>query len=209
MTWLVIALLLLVDPFWQVKPPMEWTDAELAQFLAESPWAQMSAVPGKAQVGKSAGLGQPIQVYLATAAPIAKALAERDRRAELRRPGVTKELADDPLSEERAVWFADNREKHVIVAARVGNNDAFTKEAETRRLEQDSAMDTGHGRVKLSAYFPPTSTDPHLYFAFPRELVSSTDKIVSFELYLPGAPGPYRVLQFKVKELLVDGKLEL
>ena len=73
MTWLVIALLLLVDPFWQVKPPMEWTDAELAQFLAESPWAQMSAVPGKAQVGKSAGFGQPIQVYLATAAPIAKA----------------------------------------------------------------------------------------------------------------------------------------
>jgi hypothetical protein len=209
MMWLVVALLLLVEPFWQVKPPMEWSDVELAQFLADSPWAQMSAQPGKAQVGKNAGSGQPIQVYLATAGPVVKAVAERDRRAELRRPGITKALADDPLSEERAVWFADNREKHIIVAARVGNNDAFSKEAETRRLEQDSAMDTGHGRVKLSAYFPPTSTDPHLYLAFLRELVSPTDKIVSFELYLPGAPGPYRTLQFMVKDLLVDGKLEM
>jgi len=209
MMWLVVALLLLVEPFWQSKPAMEWTDVELAQFLADSPWAQMSAQPGKAQVGKNAGSGQPIQVYLATAGPVVKALAERDRRTELRRPGTAKALADDPLSEERAVWFADNREKHIIVAARVGNNDAFSKEAETRRLEQDSAMDAGHGRVKLSAYFPPTSTDPHLYLAFPRDEVSPADKIVSFELYLPGAPGPYRTLQFKVRDLLVDGKLEM
>ncbi len=209
MTWLVVALLLLVEPFWQVKPPMEWTDIELAQFLADSPWAQMSAQPGKAQVGKNAGTGQPIQVYLATAGPVVKAVAERDRRAELRHPGITKALADDPLSEERAVWFADNRERHIIVAARVGNNDAFSTEAETRRLEQDSAMESGRGRVKLSAYFPPTSTDPHLYLAFPRDVVLPTDKIVSFELYLPGAPGPYRTLQFKVKDLLVDGKLEM
>ena len=188
---------------------MDWTDAELSEFLADSPWAQMSAVPGKAQVGKNAGSAQPIQVYLATADPVVKALAERDRRAELRRPGITKELAGDPLSEERTAWFADNRERHIIVAARVGNNDAFSNEAETRRLEHDSVMDAGHGRVKLSAYFPPTSTDSHLYFAFPRELVSPTDKIVSFELYLPGAAGPYRTLQFKVKDLVVDGRPEL
>lgn len=209
MTWLVVALLLFVEPFWQVKPPMEWTDIELAQFLADSPWAQMSAQPGKAQVGKNAGTGQPIQVYLATAGPVVKAVAERARRDELRHPGISKALADDPLSEERAVWFADNRERHIIVAARVGNNDAFSTEAETRRLEQDSALDSGHGRAKLSAYFPPTSTDPHLYLAFPRDVVLPTDKIVSFELYLPGAPGPFRTLQFKVKDLLVDGKLEM
>ena len=127
MTWLAVVLFLLVEPFWQVKPPMEWTDVELVQFLADSPWAQMSAQPGKAQVGKNAGSGQPLQVYLATAGPVVKALAERDRRTELRRPGTAKALADDPLSEERAVWFADNREKHIIVAARVGNNEAFSK----------------------------------------------------------------------------------
>jgi len=207
--WLVLTLLLLVEPFWQTKPPMEWSDIELSQLLGDSPWAQMAAQPGEARVGKNAGQGRLVQVYLATAGPIMKAIAERDRRTELRRPGTSKALADDPLSEERSAWFADNREGHIIVAARVGNNDAFSSGAETRRMEQDSEMDTGRGKVKLSAYFPPTATDPHLYLAFPREAVSASDKTLSFGLYLPGVPAPYRTVTFKVKELLVDGKVEM
>jgi len=207
--WLVLTLLLLVEPFWQTKPPMEWSDIELSQLLGDSPWAQMAAQPGEARVGKNAGQERLVQVYLATAGPIMKAIAERDRRTELRRPGTSKALADDPLSEERSAWFADNREGHIIVAARVGNNDAFSSGAETRRMEQDSEMDTGRGKVKLSAYFPPTATDPHLYLAFPREAVSASDKTLSFGLYLPGVPGPYRTVTFKVKELLVDGKVEM
>jgi hypothetical protein len=207
--WLVLTLLLLVEPFWQTKPPMEWSDIELSQLLGDSPWAQMAAQPGEARVGKNAGQERLVQVYLATAGPIMKAIAERDRRTELRRPGTSKALADDPLSEERSAWFADNREGHIIVAARVGNNDAFSSGAETRRMEQDSEMDTGRGKVKLSAYFPPTATDPHLYLAFPREAVSASDKTLSFGLYLPGVPAPYRTVTFKVKELLVDGKVEM
>src|ERR1700687_2085710 len=101
MLWLVVALLFFADPFWQAKPPMEWTDAELSQFLADSPWAQMIAQPAKPQGGKKSGEGALVQVYRATAGPVVKALAERDRRLELRRPGITKALADDPLSEER------------------------------------------------------------------------------------------------------------
>src|ERR1019366_7964921 len=209
MIWLALALLLFADPFWQIKPPMEWTDIELSQFLGDSPWAQMAAQPGKAQVGKNAGQGQLVQVYLATAGLVVKAVAERERRAELRRPGAAKALADDPLPEERSVWFADNREESVIVAARVGNNDAFSSGEETRRVEKGCAMDLGRLKVKLSAYFPPTRPDPHLYLAFPREPVLPSDKTVSFELYLPGVPGPYRTVQFKVRDMLVDGKLEM
>jgi hypothetical protein len=209
MLWLVVALLFLADPFWQTKPPMEWTDVELSQILADSPWAQMAAQPGKAQVGKNAGQGQLVQVFLVTAAPIAKAVAERERRIELRRPGTSKALADDPLSEERSIWLADNREGHVIVAARVGDNNAFSSGQETRRMEQDTAMDLGRLRVKVSAYFPPTRTDPHLYLAFPRQPVTESDKIVTFELYLPGVPGPYRTVTLKVKDMLVDGKPEM
>jgi len=186
---------------------MEWTDIELSQMLADSPWAQMAGQPGKAQVGKNAGQGQLVQVYLVTAAPITKAVAERDRRIELRRPGTAKALADDPLSEERSAWLADNREGHIIIAARVGdNNDAFSSGQETHRMEQDTAMNLGRLRVKVSAYFPPTRTDPHLYLAFPREPVTVADKTVTFELYLPGVPGPYRTITFKVKDMLVEGK---
>jgi len=209
MLWLVVALLFFADPFWQAKPPMEWTDVELSQFLADSPWAQMASQPGKAQVGKNAGQGQLVQVYLVTAAPIAKAVTERERRIELRRPGTAKALADDPLSEERSAWLADNREGHVIVAARVGDNNAFSSGQETRRMEQDTAMDLGRSRVKMSAYFPPTRTDPHLYLAFARQPVTDSDKIVTFELYLPGVPGSYRTVTFKVKDMLVDGKVEM
>lgn len=209
MIWFALALFLFANPFWQTKPLTEWTDVELSHFMANSPWAQMAGEPGKAQVGRNAGQVQLVPVYLATAGPIAKAIAERDRRIELRRPGTAKALAEDPLYEERAAWFADHRERYIIVAARVGNNDAFASAAETRRMEQDSAMDLGRLRVKLSASFPPTRTDPHLYLAFPREPVVDSDKTVSFELYLPGVPGPFRTVTFKLKEMVVDGKLEM
>lgn len=209
MIWLALAALLFADPFWQTKPVKDWTDVELSQLLADSPWAQMVAQPSQPQTGKNTGPGQPVQVYLATAGPVVRALAERDRRMELRRPGITKALAEDPLSEERALWFADHREAYVIVAARVGNNDAFSRGDETRRMEQESVMEAGRVKVKVSATFPPTKTDPHLYLAFPRGPTTASDKDLSFALYLPGVPGPYRTVTFKMKELTVDGKPEL
>jgi hypothetical protein len=209
MIWLVLAALLFADPFWQTKPAKDWTDAELSQFLADSPWAQMIAQPAKPQEGKNAGEGRRVQVYLATAGPVVKALAERDRRLELRRPGITKAQAEDPLSEERALWFADHRAGYIIVAARVGNNDAFSVEKETSRMERDSVMETGRIQVKVSATFPPTQTDPHLYLAFLREPVTASGKDLSFALYLPGVPAPYRTVTFKIKDMMVDGKLEM
>lgn len=209
MIWLILAALLFADPFWQTKPAKEWTDAELSQFLADSPWAQMIAQPGKPQGGKNSGEGRLVQVYLATAGPVVKALAERDRRMEIRRPGITKALAEDPLSEERAAWFADHRAAYIIVAARVGNNEAFSIDKETSRMERDSVLEAGRIQVKVSATFPPTQTDPHLYLAFLREPVAASDKDLSFGLYLPGVPAPYRTVTFKIKDMMVDGKLEM
>jgi hypothetical protein len=209
MIWLALAVLLFADPFWQTKPVTQWNDVELAQFLADSPWAQMMAQQNKPQTGRSTKPDQLVQVYFATAAPVVKALAERDRRIELRRPGTAKALADDPASEERALWIADRRQACVILAVRLGAYDEFTSGEETRRMEQDSAMDLGHGKAKLDSYFPPTRLDPHLYLAFPRGQASASDKNISFELYLPGVPGPYRSATFKVKDMLVDGKLEM
>lgn len=209
MIWLILAALLFADPFWQTKPAKEWTDAELSQFLADSPWAQMVAQPGKPQGGKNSGEGRLVQVYLATAGPVVKALAERDRRMELRRPGITKALAEDPLSEERAAWFADHRAAYIIVAARVGNNDAFSIDKEASRMERDCVLEAGRIQVKVSATFPPTQTDPHLYLAFLREPVTASDKDLNFGLYLPGVPVPYRTVTFKIKDMMVDGKLEM
>lgn len=209
MIWLALAAFLFIDPFWLTKPAKEWTDPELSQFLADSPWAQMVTQPGKPQAGKKSGEERLVQVYLATAGPIVKALAERDRRMELRRPGITKALSEDPLSEERALWFADHRAAYIIIAARVGNNDAFSIDKETSRMEHDSVMEAGRTQVKVSATFPPTQTDPHVYLAFLREPVAATDRDLSFGLYLPGVPVPYRTVTFKIKDMMVDGKLEM
>ncbi len=209
MIWLMLAALLFADPFWQTKPAKDWTDAELSQFLSDSPWAQMAEQPAKPEGVKETGQGKLVQVYLATAGPIVTALAERDRRMELRRPGITKALADDPLSQERAFWFADHRAEYIIVAARVENNDAFSVEKETSRMEHDSVMSVGRTQVKVSATFPPTQTDPHLYLAFLREPAVNSGKDLSFALYLPGVPLPYRIVTFKIKGMMVDGKLEM
>ena len=36
-----------------------------------------------------------------------------------------------------------------------------------------------------------------------------TDKDISFGLYLQGVPAPYRTVTFKIKDIMVDGKLEM
>src|SRR6266851_3407715 len=115
MAWLAL-LLVFAEPFWQTKPPAEWNDLALARFLADSPWAQMAAAAGKT------GTAPAVQIYLATAGPIERAVAERNRRVALRRAADPKTATSDPLGEEFAAWFADNRAEYVIVAARVGNN---------------------------------------------------------------------------------------
>ncbi len=75
-------------------------------------------------------------------------------------------------------------------------------------MEEDSVMHVGRKKIKMTGHFPPTATDPYLRLAFPRQ-VSPTDKSVSFELYLPGVPNPFREAEFKVKDMVVNGKLEM
>jgi hypothetical protein len=193
------ASLFLCQTFWQAKPAAQWTDVELAQMLGDSPWAQM--------VGPSAksAAGSPVQIYLATAGPMERALAERNRRIALRRP---MDPQSAPLREEFAAWFAENQAGHIILAVRIGNSNAFSSESEIRRMQQDCLMDLGRSKAKSSSYFPPTSSDPNLYLAFPRGSMPP-DKTVGFSLYLPGLPGPFRTVQFRVKDMLLDGKVEL
>jgi len=69
-------------------------------------------------------------------------------------------------------------------------------------------MRIGKKKFKMTGHFPPSPRDPYLRLAFPRE-AQATDKSVVFDLYLPGVPIPYREVEFKVKDLLVNGKLEM
>jgi len=202
-TALLLSLLLLAAPYWEAKAPVDWTDTEVSQLLADSPWAQMVAGPD------SRGAMPPVQLYLATAKPIQQAEQERERRAKLRAKAAPSKTTDyDPFAEEYRVWLEDNSKSHIILAIRVGNSKAYADSKELDMLEKSSVMHVGRKKIQMTGYFPPSSGDPYLRIAFPRP-VNLSDKQIQFDLYLPGVAGPFRLAQFKLDPMVVAGKLEL
>lgn len=194
-------LLMLAAPFWEAKPPAEWTNQELAQLFSDSPWAQIVSSQAVAVPGPG------VQVYLATAAPMQAAEQEGARRAQLqRKPGA--EPPESPLAGEYRNWLEDNRATQIVLAIRMESNRGFSDEQEVRRMEDESVMRVGRRNIKMTGHFPPYPGDPYLRLAFPRQAELS-DKTVSFDLYLPGVPAPYRGAEFKLKDMVVRGKLEL
>jgi hypothetical protein len=58
----------------------------------------------------------------------------------------------------------------------------------------------------MSGYFPPSANDPYVHIAFPRNIIQAAEKLLSFELYLPGIASPYRSVDFLPSEMMTDGK---
>jgi hypothetical protein len=192
---LFMLLLFFAAPFWQAKAPADWDEEELAQMFTNSPWAQALVGPSNAP---------PLSAYFATADPMAKAELERDRRHKLKRP----DAAPDLLAEEYRAWYAENHATQIVVAIPIPRTRAFDDAEETRHMEEECVMHVGRRKFKITGHFPPTPGDPFLRLAFPRE-VKDTDKTVSFDLYLPGVPIPFRSVEFRVKDMILNGKLEI
>jgi hypothetical protein len=192
----LLSLFLFVDPFWVNQPPAEWSEPELLALLGNSPWAQAVGGPG--------ANAPAVQVYLATAGPMQLAEKERDRRVAVRRkPGTP-----IPENTEYRLWMEDNHATQIVLAVRIQNNKGFLDEREVKRMEDESTMRAGKKKIKLTGTFPPSESDPYLRMAFPRQ-VDLSDKSLIFELYLPGVPSPFRNAEFKLKDMVVNGKLEL
>lgn len=193
--------LLFARPYWETKPPAQWSEAELTALLTNSPWAQVMDSPSKAVPAPG------VQAYLATASPMIAAEKEAERRAKLhRKPGPEPE--DNPLAGEYREWLEQNRATQIVLAVRIDSNRGFSDEKEVERMEDESVMRVGKRKIKMTGHFPPYEGDPYLRLAFPRE-VNLSDKTLSFDLYLPGVPVPFRNAEFKLKDMLVDGKLDL
>ena len=69
-------------------------------------------------------------------------------------------------------------------------------------------MIIGKKSYPMVGHFPPTPSDPVLRLIFPRA-VKATDKTVLFRLYLGGLNFPEREVEFRVKDLAWQGKLEM
>ncbi|MGE5644423.1 MAG: hypothetical protein ACM336_01400 [Acidobacteriota bacterium] len=188
----VLLLALLASlPFWESKPAADWSDAELEEFLTESPWAQQ-AVSAKETSGA--------QVYLASARPVREAEAERARR--------NKPAAEDPNADEYAEFLRANEGRVIVLAAALPNAGALANPAELKRMEEECVLRVGRKTYKMTGHFPPSPSDPWLRLVFPRA-VTPADKTFRFDLYLPSVPEPYRVAMFRVKELSYRGRLEM
>lgn len=180
-------LFLLSQPFWEAKLPQQWTDGEVETMLRDSPWAQI--------VGPS----PEVVVYLATAAPVEEAETEQRLRG--------KHPAPEP-DPDYAAYRSEHHDENLVLAIPYGPRVSFGSEQERRRMEDQCEMIVAHQSHKIVGHFPPADTDPVLRLVFPR-VVKPTDKSVTFQLYLPGIPFPEREVEFRVKDLMYHGKLEM
>ena len=180
----------LAQPFWEAKPPERWSDAEIEAIRHDSPWAQV------------AGPDPAVVVYLATAAPIEMAEAE----LRLRMKKNTSRLPEpDP---DYSAYLRENRQDQFVLAIAYPTLKGLGKADESKRMEEESVMAIGRKSYHFTGHFPPTPSDPVLRLTFNRE-VKASDKTVSFRLYLPGLNFPERDVEFRVRDLMFQGKLEM
>lgn len=183
---LPVLLLFLAQPFWETKPVEKWTDREIDTMLHASPWAEL------------AGPSPEVLMTLATAAPIQA--AEDEQRLRAKHP--------PQLDPDYAGFVTQNRGESLVLAVSYGLPVLFGTKEDRHRMEDECEMLIGRKSYKLIGHFPPTSDDPVLRLVFPRA-AKLTDKSVTFRLYLPGMAFPEREVEFRVKDLVYRGKLEL
>ena len=181
-------LFFLAQPFWQTKPPEEWTFQQIGILRSNSPWAQ------------PVGPGAPVLVYFATAVPIQEAESELRVRSKnpLREP--------DP---DYAAYITAHLDQNFALAIPYSSLAKLGRADEQKKMEEETIMLIGKDRrYKMVGHFPPTAMDPVLRLIFRRE-VRPGDKSVMFRLYLPGVDFPEREIEFPVKDLMYRGKLEM
>jgi hypothetical protein len=182
-------LFFLAQPFWEAKPPEQWTAREIEAIRTNSPWAQ------------SAGDSPAVTVFLATALPMEHAESELRLRSKSPRPLL--ELDPDYLD-----YLREHSDREFVLGVVYPSLAGLGKRDESGRMEAETVMVIGKRKYKIIGHFPPTPSDPVLRLIFPRE-VKSTDKTVLFRLYLPGLNFPEREAEFRVKDLTYQGKLAM
>jgi hypothetical protein len=183
-------LFFLSQPFWEAKPPEKWSDAEIAAIRTNSPWAQSSSGPA------------PVVVYLATAGPVEAAEAELRLRMK-KNPHPMPEPDPDYLE-----YLRDHRQDSFVLAVTYPTLNGLGHAEESKRMEEETAMLVGRKEYKILGHFPPTPSDPVLRLIFPR-VVKPSDKTVLFRLYLAGLNFPEREIEFRVKDLTYQGRMEM
>jgi hypothetical protein len=193
---LLCALLAAPPPFWESKSPHDWTDLEISSLLHDSPWARAALAQGIVH--------QPgVQTYLSSALPMQEAEAQVKRRRQIRnRPAAPVE------TDEYLEFVKQHKAESIVLTVFFPDPVQLADAKEAKRMEEECFLKVGRKKYKMTGHFPPTPDDPYLRLVFPRQL-GPKDKTLEFDLYLPGAPDPYRIAEYVIKELMYKGKLEI
>jgi hypothetical protein len=183
-------LFFLAQPFWEAKPPEKWTDGDIAAIRRNSPWAQQS------------GQFPQVVIYLATAAPIEQ--AESELRLRMKKNALVMAEPDPDYVE----YLRDHRDDSFVLAVTYPTLAGLGQADESKRMEEETVMLIGRREYKILGHFPPTPSDPVLRLIFPR-VVKASDKSIVFRLYLAGLSYPEREVEFRVKDLTYQGKMEM
>ena len=192
---LAILALLSVTPFWETADVKQWSEQQLLDFFGASPWAQ----PAESSPGNG------VLTFLATAKPVQIAELEKRRRTIKKVAGV--DTVQDPAWDEFQEFLARDAAKYIVLAVAIPIP-ATQESSEMALMENESVMKIGKQKIKMSGYFPPSSTDPYTRLIFPRA-GADTAKELLFELFIPGTGTPYRTVFYKRKDLTYRGKLEM
>jgi hypothetical protein len=193
--WLL--LMLAAQSFWQTREPGDWTRMEAQTLLRASPWTGLADVESKMA-------GAPLPVVLLSAAPVQHALDRLDQTE----PEPTS-LGD--AAAELPEWRLLLREKpgaYVMLGVVLPDPDRAEEGRESKEFERQTAMRAGKRRVKPEMVFPPSRRMPWTILVFPRPAGVESAKSLRFELYVPGAGNPFRAVEFKVADLMYQGRAE-
>ena len=182
---LLAALQLATAPFWEGRPPEQWSQAEVNRLLSDSPWAHTNGV----------------RVYLASAEPARQAelMWKKWRNGQL---GVEGKFEDDEDYEE----FLRQHPGEYIVVGVAGLDPTITPNPrEVAHMQKQSRIKLDKRKYAMIAYFPPTPADPILRMVFPKKLLGD-EKTLILELYVAGVHMPFRNFEFPIKSLVWKGR---
>jgi hypothetical protein len=184
--------LLFLAPFWETKPAADWSAGEVKQMFRVSPWAQ-AAVPQSDTGGE-----KDVYVYLGSALPMREAEEQRWKQGK-------KEA--DTVADEYQSWIKANAGKYIVLTVEAPRSLEFSEGEEVKVMQKETSLHVDKRRYKLAMYFPPSSSDDRLRFAFPRE-ISARDKKLRFEFYVPSIRGQFREAEFNLIDLKYKGQPE-
>jgi hypothetical protein len=196
---LLMLMMLAAPPFWESRPPAQWSEEEIQSLLHNSPWVQAARSESRL------GMIPAVRVYLASAQPMRD--AEEQLRLRRRKPGA-KITMQDELDQDYLAFLAENPGKYIVLAVYLPNRLAMANAKEAQKMEEGSVLKVKWKRYRMVGQFPPTSSDPYLRLIYPRA-VGAKDKEFGFDLYVPAVATPLRQIEFKVKDLLYKGQPEM